>query len=64
MNLKAIPAEIYISFIVNHFERRNRCIGTVNAEKVDLFFKGHTYYIQKTFNEAFVICRKVSPPPG
>ena len=53
LELKAIPAEIYISFIVGHFERRNRSIAAVDAEKVYALFQGHTYYIQKTFNESF-----------
>ena len=50
---KAIPAEIYIPFIVGHFERRNRSIAAIDVEKVYALFQGHTYYIQKTFNESF-----------
>ncbi len=53
LELKAIVPNIYIPFIVGHFEKRNRRIATENAEKVYHLFKGHTYYIQKTFNEAF-----------
>ena len=53
LELKAIPAEIYLPFIVGHFERRNRSIAAVDAEKVYTLFQGHTYYIQKTFNESF-----------
>lgn len=53
LELKAIVPEIYIPFIVGHFEKRNRRIATENVEKVYNLFKGHTYYIQKTFNEAF-----------
>lgn len=53
LELKAIAAEIYIPFITGHFEKRNRKITAGNAEKVYRLFKGHTYYIQKTFNEAF-----------
>ena len=53
LELKAIPAEIYIPFIVGHFERRNRSITAVDVEKVYALFQGHTYYIQKTFNESF-----------
>lgn len=53
LELKAIPAEIYIPFIVGHFESRKRRIAAENVEKVYNLFKGHTYYIQKTFNEAF-----------
>lgn len=53
MELNAIAPEIYIPFIVGHFELRNRKISSENVEKVYNLFKGHTYYIQKTFNEAF-----------
>lgn len=53
LELKAIVPEIYIPFIVRHFEQRNRRIEATNVEKVYSLFKGHTYYIQKTFNEAF-----------
>ena len=53
MELNAIAPEIYIPFIVGQFESRNRKISNKNVEKVYNLFKGHTYYIQKTFNEAF-----------
>lgn len=53
LELKAIVPEIYIPFIIGHFEQRNRRIEATNVEKVYHLFKGHTYYIQKTFNEAF-----------
>lgn len=53
LELKAIVPEIYIPFIVGHFEKRNRRIKVGYVEKVYSLFKGHTYYIQKTFNEAF-----------
>ncbi|WP_281715034.1 AAA family ATPase [Parabacteroides johnsonii] len=53
MELNAIIPELYIPFIIRHFESRNRHISSENVEKVYNLFKGHTYYIQKTFNEAF-----------
>ena len=53
LELKAIPPEIYIPFIVSHFQKCQRGIDAENVEKVYNLFKGHTYYIQKTFNEAF-----------
>lgn len=53
LELKAIPPEIYIPFIINHFQKCQKSIDAANAEKVYNLFKGHTYYIQKTFNEAF-----------
>lgn len=53
LELRAIAADIYIPFIVGHFTKRNRRIDAADVERVYALFKGHTYYIQKTFNEAF-----------
>ncbi len=53
LELKAIAPEVYIPFIMGHFEKRNRTVAAENVAKVYRLFKGHTYYIQKTFNEAF-----------
>ena len=53
LELKAIPAEIYIPFVKSHFERHNRTITASNVEKVYTLLQGHTYYIQKPFNESF-----------
>ena len=53
LELKAIGPEIYVPFIVGHFEKRNRRISAEDVTKVYDFFNGHTYYVQKTFNEAF-----------
>lgn len=53
MELKAIIPDIYIPFIQGHFENHNKYITQKNIEKVYRLFKGHTYFIQRTFNEAF-----------
>ncbi len=53
LELRPIAPEIYIPFVVGHFRKRQRLIDEANVEKVYRLFKGHTYYIQKTFNEAF-----------
>ena len=53
LELKAIPLEIYLPFVVNHFEKCQKHIDAANVEKVYNLFKWHTYYMQKTFNEAF-----------
>lgn len=53
LELKAIVPKIYIPFIAGHFEKRNRRIASDDIERVYNLFKGHTYYVQKTFNEAF-----------
>jgi len=53
LELKAITPEHYIPFIAGHFRKRRREIADGDVERVYHLFKGHTYYIQKTFNEAF-----------
>ena len=53
MELDAIDKDIYVAFISEHFERRDRRVSTENAGKVYDLFRGHTFYIQKTFNESF-----------
>ena len=53
IELNAIDKDIYVSFIVGHFESRKRKIAPENVGKVYDLFKGHTFYIQKTFNESF-----------
>ena len=53
MELKAIAIEEYVPFVKRHFENREKSIATENIEYVYNLFKGHTYYIQRTFNEAF-----------
>ncbi|MEF9986187.1 MAG: ATP-binding protein [Bacteroidales bacterium] len=53
MELNAIKKDIYVPFIVEHFESRKRKINLEDVIKVYDLFKGHTFYIQKTFNECF-----------
>lgn len=53
LELKAITPEIYIPFVMGHFEKRGKSISAENVEWVYKRFKGHTYYIQRTFNESF-----------
>ena len=53
MELDAIDKDIYVAFISEHFECRDRRVSTENAGKVYDLFRGHTFYIQKTFNESF-----------
>jgi Predicted ATPase (AAA+ superfamily) len=53
LELNAIESELYIPFIVNHFKTRERNISESSVERVYNLFKGHTYYIQRTFNGAF-----------
>ena len=53
LELKAIPPSVYVPFVVGHFEKRHRTIDPADVERVYEMFQGHTYYIQKAFNEAF-----------
>ena len=53
MELGPIEKSVYISFIVRNFEENKRKIDQETAKKVYDLFDGHTFYIQKTFNEAF-----------
>ena len=53
LELDAIASDLYVPFIVNHFKTRERNISESSVERVYNLFKGHTYYIQKTFNGAF-----------
>ena len=53
LEMKAISPEIYVPFVLKHFEKCQKNIEAADVEKVYHLFKGHTYYIQKTFNEAF-----------
>lgn len=53
MELGAIEREIYIDFVVRNFQKQDKQIERdVVATAYDLF-NGHTFYIQKCFNEAF-----------
>ena len=53
MELESIEKSVYVRFIVRNFEENKRKIDQETAEKVYDLFDGHTFYIQKTFNEAF-----------
>lgn len=53
MEIGAIDKDIYVPFVIEIFERYERRISSENVMKVYDLFKGHTFYIQKTFNECF-----------
>jgi AAA+ ATPase superfamily predicted ATPase len=59
LELSAIAQEIYVPFIARHFHTAGRAIEEGLIDRVYQLFKGHTFYIQKTFNEAFA-----DTPPG
>ncbi|MDR1005008.1 MAG: ATPase [Prevotellaceae bacterium] len=59
LELNAITQDIYVPFIARHFNTAGRFIEKELIDRVYQLFKGHTFYIQKTFNEAFA-----DTPPG
>ncbi len=58
LELNAIDAEKYVPFVVGHFEATNRHINASDVKRVYDLFNGHTFYIQKTFNESFADTRE------
>jgi len=54
MELNAIKKEVYVPFIMQKFEEKHRKIDLNLVENVYDLFNGHTFYVQKTFNEAFL----------
>lgn len=53
MTLEALPRDTYTGFICRKFAEKGRHIQAELAEEVYDMFEGHTYYVQKTMNEAF-----------
>lgn len=53
LELRAIAPDVYQSFVVSNFEKCGKRISPDSVCKVYDIFKGHTYYLQRTFNEAF-----------
>ena len=49
------PIEKYSSFVNRLFNERQRFIGNNTIKYVYELFRGHTFYMQKVFNEAFSI---------
>lgn len=53
LELTAIPKETYVPFIAENFRKFGKDIAPGCAEGIYDYFCGHTFYIQKVFNEAF-----------
>ncbi|MCD8208425.1 MAG: ATPase [Bacteroidales bacterium] len=53
LELGPIPPETYIPFVENIFKKNGRKIAKTDVELVYNLFKGHTFYVQKTFNVSF-----------
>jgi AAA+ ATPase superfamily predicted ATPase len=54
LELHPIPEEAYIPFVSRMFSHYKRKISVEDIQKVYHLFQGNTYYMQKTFHEAFI----------
>ncbi len=53
MNLGAIDRDVYVDFMCLKFQEQGRTLDAEVAKNVYDMFEGHTFYVQKTMNEAF-----------
>lgn len=54
MELRPIASEEYVSFVCHWFRVNKRIISEEDVLKVYHLFEGNTFYMQKTFHEAFI----------
>ena len=53
LELHPIPKDVYVDFVKGNFIEFDRNISEDAIENVYDLFEGHTFYMQKTFNEVF-----------
>jgi len=53
LELKAIDRDIYSNFVAKKFNEYGKSVSKATVEYVYDLFEGYTYYMQRTFNEAF-----------
>ncbi len=53
LDLKAIDKGIYLDFVERKFNVYGKSVSKATVEYVYDLFEGYTYYMQRTFNEAF-----------
>jgi len=53
MQLGCISEELYSEFVMTHFREANKIIASEQVMQVYDQFDGHTWYLQKVFNELF-----------
>lgn len=53
LELKAIDKGVYSEFVVKKFSEYDKSVSKETVEYVYDLFDGYTYYMQRTFNEAF-----------
>ena len=55
MELNAIPYDTYAQFVSGLYEHRRKKVADEAIRYVYDLFEGHTFYMQKVFNEAFAL---------
>lgn len=58
LNLKPIPVEKYVPFVVDLFKKNQKIISQEEVEYVYELFEGHTWYMQNIFYLAFYMTQK------
>lgn len=53
INLGAIDMDVYVEFMCQKFQEKGKSLDAEVAKDVYEMYEGHTYYVQKTMNEAF-----------
>ncbi|MDR0940536.1 MAG: ATPase [Mediterranea sp.] len=53
LELRPIATDEYIPFVCHWFQARQRSVSEEDARSIYRLFDGNTYYMQKTFHEAF-----------
>ncbi len=53
LELKAIERDVYSDFVERKFNEYGKSVSKATVEYVYDLFEGYTYYMQRTFNEAF-----------
>lgn len=53
LELKAIDRDVYSDFVEKKFDEYGKSVSKATVEYVYDMFEGYTYYMQRTFNEAF-----------
>lgn len=58
LELNEIPFDVYSAFVERLFKEKRKNISVETIQYVYNLFRGHTFYMQKVFNEAFPITKQ------
>ena len=58
LELNEIPFDVYSAFVERLFNENRKNISTETIQYVYNLFRGHTFYMQKVFNEAFPLTKQ------